>query len=73
MHLYSNNLSTIAKISLLIMSEFFPPCSPCSNNFNLLHNSSGFSHKNIVVTSEAIIAGDFSNFIRVLSLLDLLP
>ena len=41
MHLYSNNLSTIATISLLIMSEFFPPCFSCKNNFILSQSSSG--------------------------------
>ena len=72
MHLYSKNLSTTATNSLLIMSELFPPCFSCNNNFNLLQSSSGFSDNNIVVTPEAIIAGDFSNFIRVLSRVDFL-
>ena len=65
MHLYSNNLSTIATISSLIKSELFPVCFSCSNDFNLLHNSSGSDDKNIVFeTSEAetIKPGDFSNF-----------
>ena len=39
MHLYSNNLSTIATISSLINSELFPPCFSCNSNFNLSHNS----------------------------------
>ena len=74
MHLYSNNLSIITTISSLIMLELFPACFYCSNSFNLSHNSLGSNDKNIVFeTPEAIIAGDFSNFIRVLSLVDLLP
>ena len=47
MHLYSNNLSTIATISSLIMSELFPACFSCNNHFNL-HDSSGSDDKNIV-------------------------
>ena len=39
MHLYSNNLSTIATISSLIKSELFPACFSCNNNFNLLQSS----------------------------------
>ena len=46
MHLFSNNLSTIAIISSLIMSELFPACFSCSNNFNLSDNSSGFFGRN---------------------------
>ena len=45
MHLYSNNLSTIAMISSLIMSELFPACFSCSNNFNLSQSSSGLDDK----------------------------
>ena len=74
MHLYSNNLSTIATTSLLIISELLPACFSCNNNFNLLQSSSGSDDKNIVFeTPEAMIAGDYSNFIRVLSRVDLLP
>ena len=40
-HLYSINLSTIATISLLIMSQLIPACFSCSNNFNLSQSSSG--------------------------------
>ena len=39
-HLYSNNLSTIATISRLIIPELFPACFCCSNNFNQSHTSS---------------------------------
>ena len=48
-HLYSNNLSSIATISSLIISEFFPACFSCNNNFNLLQSSSGSDDKNIVL------------------------
>ena len=36
-HLYSNNLSTIATISTLIVSELFPACFAFSNYFSLSH------------------------------------
>ena len=48
-HLYSNNLSTIAIISLLIKSELLPACFSCSKIFNLSHKSSGLDDKNIVI------------------------
>ena len=76
MHLYSNNLSTIATISSLIKSELFPACFSCSNNFNLSQSSLGSDDKNIVFETpqaETIKPGDFSNFIRVLSRVDFLP
>ena len=76
MHLYSNNLSTIATISSLIISELFPTCFSCNNNFNQLHSSSGSDDKNIVFETpeeETIKPGDLNNFIRVLSRVDLLP
>ena len=76
MHLYSNNLSTIATISLLIMPELFPACLSCSNNFILSQSSSGSDDKNIVFETpeaETNKPGDFNNFIRVLSQVDLLP
>ena len=60
-------------ISSLIMSELFSAGISCSNNFNLSQSSSRFTDKTIVVTPEAIIAGDLSNFIRVLSRVDFLP
>ena len=69
-HLYSNKLSTIATISSLIMSELLPACFCCSNNFNLLHNSSGSDDKNTVFETpeaETLQPGDLSNFISVLS------
>ena len=68
-HLYSDNLSTIAKISSLIMSELFPACFSYSSNSNLLHYSSGSNDKIIVFEiPEAMIAGNFSKFIIYLSL-----
>ena len=74
-HLYSKSLSTIANISSLNISELFPACFSCNNNFDLLNNLSGSDDKNIVFeTPEAgtIKPGDLSNFIRVLSQVDLL-
>ena len=55
-------------ISSLIMSELFPAFISCSNKFNLSQSSSEFSDKHIVVTPEAIIAGDLSHFIIDVSL-----
>ena len=67
--LYSNNLSTIATISSLIMLESFPACFSCNNNFILLHNSSGSVHRSFIFEiPDAIRAGDFNNFISDLSL-----
>ena len=64
MHLYSNKLSTVVWISSLIMSELFPACFHCNNNFNLLHNSSRSDDRIIIFEiPDAIIAGDFNNFI----------
>ena len=58
-HLYSNNLSTIAMTSSLLMSEIFPAFFCCSNNVNLSFNSSGSVGKNIAFEiPEAMIAGD---------------
>ena len=79
MHLFSNNLSTlaiIATISSLIISELFPACFSCNNNFNLLHNSLGSVDKNIVFETpeaETIKPGQLSSSIRVLSRVDFLP
>ena len=70
MHLYSNNLSTIAMISSLFMSELFPACFSCNNNFNLSQSSLGSDDKNIVFETpeaETIKPGDLSTFISVLS------
>ena len=75
-HLYSNNLSTIATISSLIISELFPACFSCNNNFNQSQSLSGSDDKNIVFETpeaETIKPGDLSNFIRVLSRVDFLP
>ena len=64
MHLYSNNLSTIATISSLITSELLPACFPCNNNFNLSKSSLGSEDRIIVFEiREAMIAGDSSIFI----------
>ena len=76
MHFYSNNLSTITTISSLFISELLPPCFSCNNNLSLLHSSSRSEDKNIVFETpeaETIKPGDSSNFIRVLSRMDLLP
>ena len=70
MYLYSNNLSTIATISSLIISELLPACLSCNNYFNLLQSSSGSDDKIIVLETpeaETINPGDLSNFISVLS------
>ena len=75
-HLYSNNLSIRATIFRFIVSELFPACFSCYNNFNLLQSSSGSDDKNIVFEipeAETIKAGELSNFIGVLSRVDLLP
>ena len=48
MHLYSNNLSTIAMISSLILPKLFPACFSCKDNFNLSQSSIGSDDKNIV-------------------------
>ena len=75
-HLYSNNLSTIATISSLIMSELFPASFSCNNNFNLSQSSSGSEDKKIVFQTpeaETIKPGDLSNFLSVLSRVDFLP
>ena len=62
MNFYSNNLSTIATISSIVMSKLFQACFSNSNNFNLSQSSSGSDSKNFVEISEAMIAGDLSNF-----------
>ena len=50
--------------SSLIISELLPAFFSCSNNFNLLHNSSGSDDKIIVFEKpEANTAGDSSVFI----------
>ena len=67
-HLYFNNLSIIAKISTLIITELLPACFYCNNNFNLSQSSLGSDDKIIVFeTPVAIIAGDLSNLTIVLS------
>ena len=73
--MYSANLATIATIFSLIMLELLPACFSCSNNFNLLHNSSGSDYKKFVfetLEAETIKLGDLSNYIRVLSRVDFL-
>ena len=70
-HLYSSNLSTIATIYSLNLSELFPAFFSCGNSFNLLQSSSGSDDKNNVFgTPEAIIAGALSSFISYRSLVD---
>ena len=54
------------------MSEFFPPCFSCSNNYDVLRSSSGYEDKNIVEIPEAIIAGHLTSFIRSQFQVDLL-
>ena len=50
--------------------ELLPAFFYCSNSVNLLHNSSGSDDENFVFEApEAMLAGDLSNYIRVLSLL----
>ena len=76
MHLYSNNLSTIAKISSLIMSELFPACFSFIINFNRIQSSSGSDDKKIVFETpeaETIKPGDLSKFITVRSRVDFIP
>ena len=74
MHLDSNNLSTIATMSSLNMSELFPACFSCNIIFNPSHNSLGSDDRIFVFqTPEAMITGELSNFISVLSRVVLLP
>ena len=49
------------------MSESFPACFFCCINFNLSHNSLGLDGKITVEIPEALIAGDSSDLITVLS------
>ena len=68
--LYSNNLSNIAINSCLIMSELFPACFSCNNNFSLLQSSSGSDDEKIVFETpeaETIKPVELGNFLRVLS------
>ena len=63
MHLYSNNLSTIATISSLFISELLPACFSCNNNFNLSQSSLGSEDRFIVLDiPEAMSAGDSKFF-----------
>ena len=76
MHLYSNNLSTIATISSLIISELFPAYLFCNKNFNLLQSSSRSDEKNIVFETpepDIIKPGELKKYIRVLPQVDFLP
>ena len=76
MHLYFNNLSTIAKILLLNYLEFLPACFSCNNNFNLSHILVGSDGKNIVFETpeaETIEPDGLSNFISVRSQVNFLP
>ena len=69
MHFYSNNLSIIAKVSLLNKLELFPAGFSCTDNFNLSQSSSR-SNGTIFVFEipVAMIKGEMSNFIKDLSL-----
>ena len=69
MHLHSNNLSTIATTSSLIVSEMFRACFSCSNNFNLPHDLSRSDDKNKVEIPETMITSELNIFITDLSLL----
>ena len=81
MHLYSTNLSTIATIGSIILSELFPACFSCNNYFTLSLNSSAcserndFSENDFFETPEAetIKLGDSNTFIGVLSRVYLIP
>ena len=78
-YLYSNSLSAKATISILVMSELFPPCFSCNNTFILLQSSLGLDDQNVVfqevlfLTEPAPIAGNLSNFIEFSFLVLLLP
>ena len=62
--LYSNNLSIIATISSLIISELLSACFSCNNNLSLSQSSLGSEDRIIVFEiPEAKIAGDSSFFI----------
>ena len=70
MYLYSNKLSTIATISSLMISDLFPACSFCNNNFNQSESSLGSDDKILVFETpeaEIIKFGNLCIFIRVLS------
>ena len=47
-HLSSNNLSTIARISQLILSELLPDFFSCNNSVSFLHISSGSDDKKVL-------------------------
>ena len=58
------------------MSEFFPACLSCSNNFNLLQSSSRSDDKNFVsknLKQKPLNLAVLSNFIGVRSQVDFLP
>ena len=58
------------------MSELLPACSSCNINLNLSQSSLGSEDRIVVFETpeaETIKPGDFSNFIWVLSRVDLLP
>ena len=55
-HLYSKNLSIIATISSLNITNFFPACFSCINNFLSSHNSLKFSERKTVFNPDASIA-----------------
>ena len=73
MRFCSNHFPTIATLFLLLMSELFPACFSCSNKFILSQTSSGSDGQTFVEITESMMAGDLSNFLSVLSLIDFLP
>ena len=81
MHVYPNNLSTMAKFSSLFIIELVPACFPCNNKFNLSRSSIGLENGKFVEASfgfdflieYALLAGEISKFTKLLSLVILLP
>ena len=67
-HLCSKNLSIITTFSLLNISELFPACLSCSNNFNWLHSWLGSDGNFFVEIPGAMIACELRRFIRDFSL-----
>ena len=67
-HLYSNSLSRITTISSFIISELFPACLSCSNNFNRSQSSLESDCKTILIEipeAEKIKPCDLSNFMSI--------
>ena len=53
MHLYSDNLSVIAKIYSLVMLETFPGCFSFNNNINLPQSSLGSDDTHFVFEKDS--------------------